>query len=112
MRLHRVCAQAAALALGTLAGCTGQIGDMSGGPGSGRGGAGTGGDGAAAHSIDLTGSPQYYRVVRLTNAQWARAVQDILNLPAPSGLEQSFQAAVTGTTAFSNNELVLEVNQR
>ena len=29
-----------------------------------------------------------------------------------SGLEQGFQAAVIGTTDFSNNELVLDVNQR
>src|SRR5262245_44344171 len=62
--------------------------------------------------IDLSGSPQYYRFVRLTNAQWARAVQDVLKLAAASGLEQNFQAAVTGTTDFSNNELVLDVNQR
>ena len=51
-------------------------------------------------------------MIRLTNAQWARAVQDVLKLDAPSGLEQNFQTAVTGTTDFSNNELVLDVNQR
>src|SRR4029079_3285874 len=39
-------------------------------------------------------------------------VQDVLKLSAPSGLEASFQGAVTGTTDFSNNELVLDVNQR
>ena len=65
-----------------------------------------------AHPLDLTGSPQYYRVVRLTNAQWARSVQDVLKLAAPSGLEANFQGAVTGTTDFSNNELVLDVTQR
>ena len=37
--------------------------------------------------IELNGTPQYYRVVRLTNAQWAQSVQDILGLPEPSGLE-------------------------
>jgi hypothetical protein len=62
--------------------------------------------------LDLTGSPQYYRLVRLTNAQWARAVQDVLKLSAPSGLEATFQGAVTHTTDFANNELVLDVNQR
>jgi hypothetical protein len=62
--------------------------------------------------LDLTGSPQYFRLVRLTNAQWGRAVQDVLKLASPSGLEANFQAAVTGTTDFSNNELVLDVNQR
>ena len=59
--------------------------------------------------LDLTGSPQYYRLVRLTNAQWARAVQDVLKLASPSGLEANFQGAVTGTTDFTNNELVLDV---
>jgi hypothetical protein len=62
--------------------------------------------------LNLTGAPQYYRLVRLTNAQWARAVQDVLKLTAPSGLEQDFQPAVVGTTDFSNNELVLDVSQR
>jgi hypothetical protein len=62
-------------------------------------------------TLNLEGSPKYYSVVRLTNAQWARAVQDVLHLDAPSGLEQSFQQPVIGTTDFSNNELVLDVNQ-
>ncbi|HEY3256935.1 MAG TPA: DUF1587 domain-containing protein, partial [Polyangiaceae bacterium] len=60
----------------------------------------------------MTGAPQYYRIVRLTNAQWAQSVQDILKLPAPSNLEESFQSPVAGTTDFSNNELLLDVNQR
>ena len=101
-----------------LAGCSGDIGAPSsraGGPGSGANGAnganGSGPGGAGAGSINLNGSPQYYRFVRLTNAQWGRAVQDVLKLDAPSGLEQSFQSAVIGTTDFSNNELVLDVNQ-
>jgi hypothetical protein len=94
-----------------------------GGGASGVGGTGVGGTGGAGgaagstppgngHPIDLGGSPQYFRTIRLTNAQWARAVQDVLKLDAPSGLEQNFQTAVTGTTDFSNNELVLDVNQR
>ncbi|MEI9951078.1 MAG: DUF1595 domain-containing protein [Pseudomonadota bacterium] len=74
--------------------------------------AGASGTSDASRAINLAGSPQYYRVVRLTNAQWARSVQDILGLPAPSGLEASFQSPVAGTTDFSNNELLLEVNQR
>jgi hypothetical protein len=82
-----------------------------GGQGGGAGGAG-GSTTGGAHPIDLGGSPQYYRAIRLTNAQWARAVQDVLKLDAPSGLDQNFQTAVTGTTDFSNNELVLDVNQR
>jgi hypothetical protein len=39
-------------------------------------------------------------------------VQDILRLPAPSGLESSFQSPVAGTTDFTNNELVLGIDQR
>ncbi|HYQ00196.1 MAG TPA: DUF1592 domain-containing protein [Polyangiaceae bacterium] len=84
--------------------------------------AGTGGGAGASPSddggagdelgIQLTGAPQYYRVVRLTNAQWAQSVQDILHLSAPSGLEGTFQSPVAGTTDFSNNELLLDVNQR
>jgi len=62
-------------------------------------------------TLNLDGSPKYYSVVRLTNAQWARAVKDVLHLDAPSGLEQGFQDPVIGTTDFSNNELVLDVNQ-
>lgn len=82
---------------------------------SGAAGASAGEDGGApatALGIELNGSPQYYRVVRLTNAQWAQSVQDILHLAAPSGLEATFQSPVAGTTDFSNNELLLDVNQR
>jgi hypothetical protein len=144
MRLQRIWAHAAAaLAIASVAGCTGQIGESTdetgGSPGSGVGGGhaggpattgtagsnpgpgtggsnptgvGGGGGTGTAHPLDLKGSPQYYRMIRLTNAQWARAVQDVLKLASPSGLEQNFQDAVTGTTDFSNNELVLDVNQR
>jgi hypothetical protein len=79
----------------------------------GAAGADAGEDGGAASlGIELHGSPQYYRVVRLTNAQWAQSVQDILGLSAPPGIEATFQSPVAGTTDFSNNELLLEVNQR
>jgi hypothetical protein len=64
------------------------------------------------YGIDLTGSPKYFRFVRLTNAQWGATVQQLLKLPEPSGLEQSFEAPVRGQTDFSNNELLLDVNQR
>jgi hypothetical protein len=69
-------------------------------------------DSSGTPQIELTGSPNYYRLVRLTNAQWAQSVQDILGLPEPSGLEASFQSPVAGATDFTNNELVLDVNQR
>lgn len=95
---------------------TGSTGTAGSGSGTGAAGAsGTGGTIAPPGSpsmLNLTGSPQYFRFVRLTNAQWARAVQDVLKLTAPSGLEQDFQPAVVGTTDFSNNELVLDVSQR
>ncbi len=117
MRLQTVCARAVILASGMLVGCTGRIGgDSSGAAGvgstgaAGNGSTGAGGDGSAP-TLNLSGSPQYYRFVRLTNSQWGRAVQDILNLASPSGLEQGFQSAVIGTTDFSNNELVLDVTQ-
>jgi len=79
---------------------------------SGAAGESDGGAPSSALGIELNGSPQYYRVVRLTNAQWAQSVQDILRLSAPSGLETSFRSAVAGTTDFSNNELLLDVDQR
>lgn len=117
MRLQTVCARAVILASGMLVGCTGRIGgDSSGAAGvgstgaAGNGSTGAGGDGSAP-TLNLSGSPQYYRFVRLTNSQWGRAVQDILKLASPSGLEQTFQSAVIGTTDFSNNELVLDVTQ-
>jgi len=88
-------------ALPAAAGASGQSGDD-----------GTSGDSSDSSAIELLGSPQYYRVVRLTNAQWAQSVQDILRLRDPSQLEASFQSPVAGTTDFSNNELLLEVNQR
>jgi hypothetical protein len=74
-------------------------------------GAASAGTPVAPGTLNLEGSPKYYSFVRLTNAQWARAVQDILHLDAPSGLEQGFQNPVIGTTDFSNNELLLDVNQ-
>jgi hypothetical protein len=126
MRQHTIWAAAALLGFGALGGCLGRIGGsaditgtggaMSMGTGAGSGSGGSGGSGSSSGTgapgqLNLDGSPQYFRMVRLTNAQWARAVQDVLKLSAPSGLEQNFQSPVIGTTDFSNNELVLDVNQ-
>lgn len=72
----------------------------------------TGGGGSRGDGIGLDGNPKYFRFVRLTNAQWGATVQKLLHLPEPSGLEQNFQSPVTGTTDFSNNEILLDVNQR
>lgn len=96
-------------------GSGGSANSGSGGGNPGSGGSGNPGSGGGttlvAKPVSLDGSPQYYRFVRLTNSQWARSVQDILNLAAPSGLESGFETAVAGTTDFSNNELLLDVSQ-
>lgn len=57
----------------------------------------------------LDGKPLYTRFMRLTNAQWERAVQDILELDAPPDKARFFQTPVAGATDFVNNEAVLEV---
>jgi hypothetical protein len=62
--------------------------------------------------LDLRGSPAFYRVVRLTNEQWTNSVQGVLALAAPPANAESFQSAVSGTTDFTNNELVLDVSSR
>ena len=80
----------------------------------GAGGSGVTGTGGVpmAKPVDLAGDPKYYRLVRLTNEQWGRSTQDLLELTSPSGLEGNFETAVAGTTDFTNNELVLDVTQR
>jgi len=112
------CLAAAVVAAASgAAGCGGAPGVGSGGLGGagdsgGMGGAAGTGGAAVELGISLNGSPQYHRFIRLTNAQWARSVQDILNLPEPSGLESAFVSEVAGTTDFTNNELVLDIDQR
>src|SRR3569623_3409927 len=69
--------------------------DGSGGTPSGSGGSPMG----QAGSLDLSGSPKYYRVIRLTNTKWAAAVQTVLNISA-GGLEQIFESPVYGMTAI------------
>ncbi|HEX2670907.1 MAG TPA: DUF1592 domain-containing protein, partial [Polyangiaceae bacterium] len=63
-------------------------------------------------SVDLTGTPIYTRVQRLTNTQWENAVTDILRLKKPPGLTADFVAPLTGITGFDNNEQVLFVDQQ
>ncbi|WP_437283516.1 DUF1592 domain-containing protein [Sorangium sp. So ce375] len=94
-----------------LAGCTGALGDPegSGGPLPDDTPPATGG---VARGIDMPGGPQYHRFVRLTNSQWARSVQVVLNLAAPPSLSDGFEKPVAGTTDFTNNEHLLSVNQR
>ena len=57
----------------------------------------------------LDGQPIYTRFMRLTNEQWERAVQDILQLEAPPDKARFFQTPVVGATDFVNNESVLTV---
>ena len=71
------------------------------------GGAATG----AVRGVELTGEPFYTRAQRLTNSQWDHAVTDILRLQTPSVLARDFPTPLRGITVFSNNELVLEVDQ-
>jgi len=124
------------------AGCSGRIGigtdnadntlgsGAAGNSGTGRGGSGpgagtgtgntgvsgtsgTGGDAPVIPGqFDLSGSPKYYRVIKLTNSQWAKAVQQVLNLAAPSGLEQNFELPVVVNRSFSNNEQTLGFDAR
>src|SRR5947208_8322027 len=98
MKLHRISARVAVIWLGVFAGCTGRIGgsettssgqggsgsgsnsgtaNNGGGSNTGTGSSGAGNTTGAVGEIDYTGSPQYYRLVRLTNSQWGRAVQDV-----------------------------------
>ncbi|WP_437874323.1 DUF1592 domain-containing protein [Sorangium sp. So ce513] len=94
-----------------LAGCTGSLGDTEGSGGPLPGGNGPV-QGGVARGIDMPGAPQYHRFVRLTNTQWARSVQVVLNLAAPSSLSEGFEKPVAGATDFTNNEHLLSVNQR
>jgi hypothetical protein len=109
----------ALLLIGTIAGCvTGAVDPMGnpGSPGDPLGGAGTGsGDGPDAPNttpakLNLSGAPKYYRVIRLSNQQWANSVQTVLGLATPTDLAQNFRASVSGNSDFDNNELFLDID--
>jgi hypothetical protein len=98
---------------------SGTDGDDDNVPGVGPGGVTPGGGGSSglasnpsAAKLNLVGSPNYYRVVRLTNEQWTNSVQGVLGLSSPPTHAEAFQSAVSGTTDFTNNELVLAVDSR
>jgi len=61
--------------------------------------------------LALDDPAKFYRVLRLTNEQWAAAVQTVLNIPS-GGLEQNFEGEVSGASDFSNNELWLGFDSR
>ena len=63
-------------------------------------------------SLNLAGSPQYFRVVGLTKNQWRNSVKDVFGLTTLPATVEGFQDAVSGTTDFTNNELVLDVDSR
>jgi len=62
--------------------------------------------------LKLDGSPSYFRVIRLTNEQWTNSVQTALALSTRPTQAEAFQNAVSGTTDFTNNELVLDIDSR
>jgi hypothetical protein len=112
-------------AAGTTGGSAGTGGGEAGGggdaPGGSSGSAGNGGTSGSSTGgtagatepgteLSLEGSPIYTRVQRLTNAQWERAVTDILRLDAPANLSRDFQEPVAGSTDFTNNEKLLYVD--
>ena len=99
------------------AGVIGGNGGVGGGAPGGAGGSATGGSGGqppgGASAINLDGSPIYTRMQRLTNAQWERAVTDVLRFAAPANLSQGFSSPVSvAATDFANNEKRLFLDQQ
>ena len=62
--------------------------------------------------LNLTGSPQHFRVIALTKNQWRNTVEDVFGLTMLPATAEGFQDAVSGTTDFTNNELVLDIDSR
>lgn len=88
------------------------FGPMDGQPSAGAPAGPAGPQSGLAGSINLQGSPRYFRVVGLTNSQWTHSVQDLFGLSSPPPGAEAFQDAVSGTTDFTNNELLLDVDSR
>jgi hypothetical protein len=77
------------------------------------GNAGSGGQPTGGPStISLDGSPVYARVQRLTNAQWERAVTDVLRFASPANLSQGFATPALPDADFTNNEKRLFVDRQ
>ena len=93
---------------GTTAGGSASTGAA---PAAGGSFSGTGGTGESSY-VDLSSTPIYTRVQRLTNNQWENAVTDILRLQTPAGLSATFESPLLGVTTFDNNEQVLFVDPR
>jgi Protein of unknown function (DUF1595)/Protein of unknown function (DUF1587) len=58
------------------------------------------------------GSPIYTRVQRLTNSQFEHAAIDILRLPTTTDLKSGLVSPIAGVTTFTNNELVLQMDEK
>jgi hypothetical protein len=109
------CAAVAAACTGNISGPEGNGNGNGALPGGGTSGNGTPGvSGATGEIVEIvkgklamTGSPKYYRVLRLTNEQWTNSVQTVLGLSTPPTLAEAFQTSVSGLTDFSNNENAL-----
>lgn len=80
-------------------------------PGTG-GSSGSGGATASTPgTLDLRGSPTYYRFVRLTNEQWSNSVRDLLAIAAPTDIAANFHASPSGDDHdFANNEQNLDID--
>lgn len=95
---------------GSGAAASGGAGNGGSGAVTGEAGTGSGGTPETSPELDLAGTPIYTRAQRLTNAQWERAVTDILRLATPPDATRDFEAPVAGVTEFTNNERVLTVS--
>ncbi len=90
----------------------GAAGGSAGAGPSASGSAGSGGQPTGPSTISLDGSPVYARVQRLTNAQWERAVTDVLRFASPANLSQGFATPTLPDTDFANNEKRLFVDRQ
>jgi hypothetical protein len=118
MRFHKL--GGTLVLFSAIAACTATVAPSVGsGGGSGSGGNSASPQGTASPSsgntvpatLNLQGAPNYFRFIRLTNEQWANSVQGMLALAAAPDTT-NFQAPVSSTTDFTNNELVLDVDDR
>ncbi len=90
------------------------VGGSSSGAGASAAGTGAGGipdPGVAVlpGGVKLEGKPGFYRVVRITHAQWENAAREVLQMPQVSGLSSGFSPDPPNGK-FDNNERALYVS--
>src|ERR1041384_1516803 len=90
-------------------GSTGSGGVSDRGGSSPRGGGGGAND--AVFRYEPQGAPIYTRAQRLTNSQFEHAAIDLLKLPSGTDLKSQLVPPVAGVTRFSNDELVLTMDE-